>query len=71
METKVVQLRAHQKNIDRYEGLLQTKLSEVERQCIEKRLSEERLAMTMLQFMSPSLPAKAKGPFRSQTKEPY
>ena len=71
METKVVQLRAHQKNIDRYEGLLQTKLSEVERQCIEKRLSEERLAMTMLQFMSPSVPAKAKGPLRSQTKEPY
>ena len=70
METKVVQLRAHQKNIDRYEGLLQTKLSEAERQCIEKRLSEERLAMTMLQFMSPSLPAK-EGPFRSQTKEPY
>jgi hypothetical protein len=71
METKVVQLRAHRKNIDRYEGLLQTKLSEAERQCIEKRLSEERLAMTMLQFMSPSLPAKAKGPLRSQTKEPY
>ena len=71
METKVVQLRAHQKNIDRYEGLLQTKLSEAERQCIEKRLSEERLAMTMLQFMSPSFPAKAKGPLRSQTKEPY
>ena len=71
METKVVQLRAHQKNIDRYEGLLQTKLSEAERQCIEKRLSEERLAMTMLQFMSPSLPAKTKGPLRSQTKEPY
>jgi hypothetical protein len=71
METKVVQLRAHQKNIDRYEGLLQTKLSEAERRCIEKRLSEERLAMTMLQFMSTSLPAKAKGPLRSQTKEPY
>ena len=71
METKVVQLRAHQKNIDRYEGLLQTKLSEAERQCIEKRLSEERLAMTMLQFMSPGVPAKANDPLRPQTKEPY
>ena len=31
METRIVQLRTHQKNIDRYEGLLETKLSEVER----------------------------------------
>ena len=52
METRIVQLRTHQKNIDRYEGLLETKLSEAERQFIEKRLSEERLAIAMLQFMS-------------------
>jgi hypothetical protein len=48
METRIVQLRTHQKNIDRYVGLLETKLSEVERQYIEKRLSEERLAMAAL-----------------------
>ena len=48
METRIVQLRTHQKNIDRYEGLLETKLSEVERQYIEKRMSEERLAIAML-----------------------
>jgi hypothetical protein len=71
METRIVRLRTHQKNIDRYEGLLQTKLSEAERQYIEKRLSEERLAMAMLQFMSPGLPAKANDPLRPQTKEPY
>jgi hypothetical protein len=71
METRIVQLRTHQKNIDRYEGLLQTKLSEAERQYIEKRLSEERLAMAMLQFMGPSAPSEAKNPFRAQTKEPY
>jgi hypothetical protein len=71
METKTVQLRTHQKNIDRYEGLLKTELSEAERQYIEKRLSEERLAMAMLQFMSPSAPSKAKTPLRPQMKEPY
>ena len=48
METRIVQLRTHQKNIDRYVGLLETKLSEVERQYIEKRLSEERLAKAAL-----------------------
>ena len=52
METRIVQLRTHQKNIDRYEDLLETKLSDVERQYIEKRLSEERLAIAMLQFRS-------------------
>ena len=36
METRIVLLRTHQKNMDRYEGLL-----EVERQYIEKRMSEE------------------------------
>jgi hypothetical protein len=70
METRIVRLRTHQKNIDRYEGLLQTNLSEAERQYIEKRLSEERLAMAMLQFMSPSVSAKAKDPLRPQTKDP-
>ena len=54
MDTRNTRLRAHQKNIDRYEGLLKTKLTEVERQFLEKRLSEERLAIAMLQFMSPS-----------------
>jgi hypothetical protein len=71
METRIVQLRTHQKNIDRYEGLLQTRLSAAERQYIEKRLSEERLAMAMLQFMSPSVPSKAKDPLRPETKESY
>jgi hypothetical protein len=70
METRIVQLRTHQKNIDRYEGLLQTSLSEADRQSIEKRLSEERLAMAMLQFMSPSASTRATSPVHSQTKDP-
>jgi len=57
METRIVQLRTHQKNIDRYKGLLETKLSQVERLYIEKCVSEERFAIAMLDFMSPS-PAK-------------
>jgi hypothetical protein len=47
-------LSAHQKNIERYEDLLDTRLSELEREYIEKRISEERFAMAMLQFMSPT-----------------
>jgi hypothetical protein len=47
-------LRAHQGNIDRYQGLLKSSLSEIELRFVEQRLSEERLALAMLQFMSPS-----------------
>jgi len=53
-----VRLSAHQKNIERYQDLLKTKLSEVERQYVEKRMSEERLAIAMLQFMSPASAGK-------------
>ena len=41
MDSRIVRLRTHQKNIDCYEGLLETNLSEVERQYIEKRMSED------------------------------
>ena len=45
METRVIQLRAHQKNIDRYQDLLKTKLDETERLFLEKRVCEETIAM--------------------------
>ena len=48
METRVIQLCTYQKNIDRYKGLLNTKLSETERRSLEKQLFEETIAM--LQF---------------------
>ena len=48
METRVIQSRTHQKNIDRYQGLLKTKLNETERLFLEKRLSEETIAMLQL-----------------------
>jgi hypothetical protein len=54
METRVIQLRTHQKNIDRYQGLLKTKLNDTERQYLEKRLSEETIAMLQLMSLSAS-----------------
>jgi len=51
MEATIVQMRTHQKNIDRYKDLLETDLSAVDRQYIEKRLSEERLTIASLRFI--------------------
>jgi hypothetical protein len=48
METRAIQLRTHQKNIDHYQGLLNTKLNETERQYLEKRISEETTPMLQL-----------------------
>jgi hypothetical protein len=53
-ERRAALLRAHEQNIDRYQRLLKTKLSEAEVHYIEKRLSEERFSVAMLQFMSPT-----------------
>jgi hypothetical protein len=44
-------LYAHQENIERYQSLLKTKLSEVQTHYFETRLSEERFAITMLGFI--------------------
>ena len=52
METRTVQLRTHQKNIVRYENMLKTELTDRERQFVQKRLSEERFTIALLQFMS-------------------
>ena len=48
METRVTQLRTHQKNIDRYHGILKTKLNETERLFLKKRVYEETIAMLQL-----------------------
>jgi hypothetical protein len=58
MSARIARLRTHQKNIERYQELLNTKLNEVELQYLEKRLSEERFAVAMLEFMSPSAASK-------------
>ena len=53
MNERIARLRAHQRNIDRYENLLKTRLTELEVQFLEKRLSEERIALAMLQIVGP------------------
>jgi hypothetical protein len=45
IDPKVASLRSHSNNISRYRGLLRTNLSDLERQFIERRLNEERMAM--------------------------
>jgi hypothetical protein len=54
MNERIARLRAQQRNIDRYQGLLKSSLSAVELLFVERRLSEERLALATLQSMSPS-----------------
>jgi hypothetical protein len=53
MDERIARLRAHRQNIDRYQGLLKTTLNAVELQFLEARLSEERLAVAMLEFFTP------------------
>jgi hypothetical protein len=48
MDERIARLRAHQKNIERYQSLLKTELTEVEMHCLEKLLSEERFVMAIL-----------------------
>ena len=40
----LARIRAHHNNIDRYRALLTTKLSDLEREFIERRLAEEKQA---------------------------
>ena len=54
MNEKIARLEAIQNNIARYEGLLKSKLNSTEVRLVEKRLSEERFALAMAQFMGPS-----------------
>jgi hypothetical protein len=49
-------LRTHRNNIHRYRGLLKTKLTELERQFIERRLAEEKIALDAL--VASSFPMK-------------
>ena len=48
IDEKLARLRTHRNNIDRYRRLLKTRLTELERQYIETRLSEEQSALERL-----------------------
>ncbi len=59
LEENLARLRAHRNNMHRYRRLLETKLSEVERAYITRRLEEEKAAAeAILQSAFPvALPA--------------
>jgi len=42
LDADLARIRAHRNNIHRYQRLLRTKLSELERQFIQRRLAEEQ-----------------------------
>jgi hypothetical protein len=50
MDENHIRLRAHQKNVERYRGLLKTKLTDIELHYLERRLSEEQCAIMALQL---------------------
>jgi hypothetical protein len=50
MDESGARLRTHLRNIDRYQNLLKTHLTELELQYLEKRLLEERSAVAALHF---------------------
>jgi hypothetical protein len=47
-DQQLARLRAHRSNIKRYRNLLQTSLTELERQFVEKRLTEEQSNLVSL-----------------------
>ncbi|WP_439370185.1 hypothetical protein [Bradyrhizobium sp. DASA03120] len=48
LDENLARIRAHRNNIQRYRRLLKTRLSELERQFIERRVAEERSALDSL-----------------------
>jgi len=58
MDESIARLQAHQRNVTRYEELLKSKLNEVELRFVQQRLSEERFALAVARFMSPSGPSE-------------
>ena len=53
VDERNARIRAHASNIRRYERLLETRLSDVERRFIERRLAEERSALEALSAGEP------------------
>ena len=48
LDERFARLRTHRNNIARYRGLLKTHLTDLERQFIERRLSEEQSEFELL-----------------------
>ena len=58
LDERFARLRTHRNNIARYRGLLRTSLTNLERQFIEKRLSEEQSEFELLSASNLPVPAK-------------
>ena len=58
MSERIARVYAHQRNIERYEGLLKSNLNETELRFVNQRLLEERKSLAILQLMSPSDPSE-------------
>lgn len=48
MDIAIARLRAHRDNIERYRRLLETNLTELEREYVERRLWEEQSSLSTL-----------------------
>lgn len=48
LDQDMARIRAHRSNLQRYRRLLKTKLSDIERQFIDRRLAEEQAALEAL-----------------------
>jgi hypothetical protein len=66
LDADLARIRAHRNNIHRYRRLLRTRLSDLERQFIERRLAEEQTGLDALAperfpiaFAGPEGPASA------------
>jgi len=57
LDQQMARLRAHHRNIQRYRNLLQTSLTELEREFVEKRLTEEQSNLESLALLIPLRPA--------------
>jgi hypothetical protein len=57
IDQQLARLQAHHRNIQRYRNLLQTSLTELEREFVEKRLTEEQSNLESLALLIPLRPA--------------
>jgi hypothetical protein len=58
IDQQLARLRTHRSNIQRYRNLLKTSLTELERQFVQKRLTEEQ---SNLESLAASLPNDFRG----------
>ncbi|MCK1306686.1 MULTISPECIES: hypothetical protein [unclassified Bradyrhizobium] len=70
IDEKLVRLRIYRKNVERYLGLLQTTLTEIERQYVERRLTEEQSAMELLSASSFQIAVEANGARQACSRQP-